>query len=99
MQNFRSSLTFILRVITGIFKERISFEKLNSVFNFILHYAKKNSLVSGNQPGENFFITQMVECVSVYIFLISKRNNNNNKKKKTRRQKAKKTKEEKREYL
>ena len=39
--------------------------------------AKKNSLVSGNRQGEKIFITRpptrIIECVSEYIFLISKK--------------------------
>ena len=38
--------------------------------------AKKSSLVSGNRPGGDFFYhspARIIECVSEYIFLISKR--------------------------
>ena len=38
--------------------------------------AKKSSLVSGNQPGETFFITYppaQVKCVGEYTFFVSKK--------------------------
>ena len=52
---------------------------------------KKNCLVSGNRPGENFLSLTYLHnqmCIRIYI-------SNFKKHKKTRRQKAKETKEEK----
>ena len=56
---------------------------------------KKSSLVYGNRPGENFFMTHPsgVKCVSEYTFLISKNNKQRNKKQESK--KAKETREEK----
>ena len=54
--------------------------------------AKKSSLVSGNRPGGDFFYhspARIIECVSEYIFLISKRKQAKNppKKKNTKEEK------------
>ena len=67
--------------------------------NFVIQSTlgpKKSGLVSGNRPGENFFIPHPPAWLNVYqnmYFQFKKAKKQTNKK--TRRQKAKETKEEK----
>ena len=60
---------------------------------------KKSSFVSGNRSGEKFLSppARIVECVSEYVFLISKKQTNKQKKQQQQEcKKVKETKEEKR---
>ena len=63
----------------------------------LLRLSQKNSLVSGNRPSEKL-PAHIVECVSEYIYLISK--NKQAKKTKTKQEQKKQKKlKKKREYL
>ena len=64
----------------------------------LLRLGQKKEVVSRNQPSENLSPTCIVDCVSGYIFLISK--NKQAKKSKTKQEykKTKETKEEKRTF-
>ena len=62
-------------------------------------HAKESSFVSGNQPGENFFIltrSQSRMYIRIYIFNFKKQTNKQTKNKNTKIEKETKDKEEKR---
>ena len=63
---------------------------LTEVFNIMVYKAKeKSSLVSVNQPGEIFLLltARIVECVSRYMFSISKSKQTRRKNRNTKKQK------------
>ena len=63
------------------------FKTILRILEELQHKFKKSSLVSANRPGENLSPGRIVDCVSEYIFLISKV-----------KQTSKKTKQQQQEY-
>ena len=63
----------------------IQYIYVNSILQYMFYYSKekKSSLVFGNQPNEHFFYNspdRIVDCVSEYLSLISKKQTNKEKK-------------------
>ena len=76
--------TIVWEVCSSVLLTKMIFK--NSTKVIMTHFRpKKSSFVSGNRSGEKFLSppARIVECVSEYVFLISKKQtskkNNNNK--------------------